>query len=85
MKIRPRKWQCRHLIHQWEIVQDQFLNRGLPAQDGQCPKHSLRNLAQCVLGRSIQEGPHSALVDARATMDLYLWDRRTIKMMKEMS
>ena len=53
--------------------------RGLPALDGQSPKHSLSNLSQCILGRSIQVGPHSALVDARATMDLYLWDRDRIK------
>ena len=31
------------------------------------------------LGRSIQEGPHSALVDARATMDLYLKERERIE------
>ena len=52
----------------------------------QRPKHSLKNLARCVLGRSIQECPYSALVDARATMDLYLWDRQTIeRRKKEMS
>ena len=52
---------------------------GLPALDGQCRVHSLSNLTECVLGMSIQEGPYSALVDARATMSLYLWDRRRIE------
>ena len=63
--------------------QPDLRDRGLPALDCQRPKHSLKNLARCVLGRSIQEGPHSALVDARATMDLYLWDRQTIEQRKK--
>ena len=34
---------------------------------------------KCVLGKSIQEGPHSALVDARATMELYPRERGRIE------
>ena len=54
-------------------------DRGLPTLDGQHPKHSLKNLAQCLLRRSIQKGPHTAVEDAMATMDLYLWDRGRIE------
>ena len=43
------------------------------------PVHSLQSLAQCILGRSVQEGPHNVLVDARATMDLYLRERGRIE------
>ena len=42
--------------------------------------HSLRNLVKCVLNKTgFQEGPHSALADTRATMELYLWDRGRIE------
>ena len=54
-------------------------DRGLPTLGGQHPKHSLKNLAQCLLRRSIQKGPHTAVEDAMATMDLYLWDRGRIE------
>ena len=41
----------------------------LPALDGQQPKHSLKNLVDSLLlpkeRRSFQDGPHSALEDAR--------------------
>ena len=51
----------------------------LPALDDRRRVHNLKNLAKCVLGQSIQEGPHSALVDARATMELYLRERGRIE------
>ena len=51
----------------------------LPALGDGRPVHSLKNLVKCVLGKSIQEGPHSALVDARATMELYLRERGRIE------
>ena len=51
----------------------------LPALNDDRQVHSLNNLARCVLGRSIQEGPHSVLVDARATMELYLRERDRIE------
>ena len=37
--------------------------------------YSLRLVAEHVLGRSIQRGPHNAVEDAQATMALYLRDR----------
>ena len=51
----------------------------LPKLDDSRRVHSLKNLVRCVLGRSIQEGPHSALVNARATMDLYMGERARIE------
>ena len=56
-----------------------LVGKGLPTLDGSRPKHSLKNLSVCLLGRSIQDGPHSALVDARATMELYLQERGMIE------
>ena len=55
-------------------------DQDLPTLDGQRPKH---NLTQCLLHRSIQEGPHTAMEDAMATMDLYLWDRGRIEQGKD--
>ena len=61
---------------------------GLPALDGQHPKHSLKNLVRYLVPdavkgcRSFQEGPHSALEDARATMTLYLLHRAYIERRK---
>ena len=56
-----------------------LVGRGLPELHSGRPVHSLRNLAGCILGRPIQEGAHSALVDAQATMDLYIYDRAHIE------
>ena len=56
-----------------------LVGRGLPELNSNRQVHSLKNLTHCVLGRSIQEGAHSALVDAQATMELYLWDRGRIE------
>ena len=55
----------------------------LPALSDSRPVHSLKNLAKCILDRPIQEGPHSALVDARATMDLYMKERGRIESEKK--
>ena len=61
---------------------------GLPALDGQHPKHSLKNLVRYLVPdavkgcRSFEEGPHSALEDARATMTLYLLHRAYIERRK---
>ena len=53
---------------------------GLPELNYARPVHNLRNLVRCVLRKqSFQEGPHSALADAQATMQLYLWDRGRIE------
>ena len=56
-----------------------LVGKGLPELHSGRPVHNLKNLAKCVLGRSIQEGAHSALVDARATMALYMNDRARIE------
>ena len=42
--------------------------------------YSLRLVAEHVLGRSIQCGPHNAVEDAQATMAMYLRDRANIIM-----
>lgn len=60
-------------------------DQDLPTLDDQRPKHNLKNLAQFLLHRSIQEGPHTAVEDAMATMDLYLWDRGRIEERKASS
>ena len=56
--------------------------KGLPALDGQRPKHSMKNLVGSLLPaeerRFFQDGLHSALEDSRATMTLYLWHRAYI-------
>ncbi len=44
--------------------------RGIPNHNG---PYSLKDLSKAVLGLSIQEGPHSALHDALATMALWLY------------
>ena len=61
----------------------------LPALDNQHPKHSLKNLVRYLVPvavkgcRSFQEGPHSALENAMATMTLYLLHRAYIERRKE--
>lgn len=53
---------------------------GLPMLNDARRVHDLRNLVECVLkDNSFQKGPHNALVDAQATMKLYLWDRGRIE------
>ena len=64
---------------------------GLPALDGQHPKHSLKNLVRYLVPdavkgcRSFQEGPHHVLEDARATMTLCLLHRAYIERKEEVS
>ena len=67
-----------HFNAKWCSESD-LVGRGLPELNSNRQVHSMKNLAHCVLGRSIQEGAHSALVDAQATMELYLWDRGRIE------
>ena len=56
-----------------------LVGKGLPELHSGRPVHSLKTLARCILGRSIQEGDHSALVDAQATMALYINQRGHIE------
>ena len=58
-------------VHVLDICATRLQARHDVLRDYQCHK----NLAKCVLGRSIPEGPHSVLVDARAIMELYLRER----------
>ena len=52
---------------------------GLPALGDGHSVHSLEDLAKHVLEKPIQEGPHSALMNARAIMELYLMERGRIE------
>lgn len=39
--------------------------------NGQLKRASLRELSKCVLGKSIQNGAHSSIEDARAALEVY--------------
>lgn len=39
--------------------------------NGQLKRASLRELSLCVLGKSIQNGAHSSIEDARAALELF--------------
>lgn len=56
-----------HLIR--DTSNSSLLRRKVGMSDGQAP--SLKKLAECILDRTIQNGEHSSIEDARATMDIY--------------
>ena len=49
------------------------MSQAWPERANHKDPYSLKDLSKAVLGLSIQEGPHSALHDALATMALWLY------------